>query len=119
MRQLVQSILATEAEAKAMVAAATREAECILAEARTRSREDFERALHDAHAEAARMLEAARVATTAEKEAQLAHLTASIENRLRLDATWRENAVTAVVRCVCGQSSQTRNAPAYARADDQ
>lgn len=119
MRQLVQSILATEAEAKAMVAAATKEAERIVADARTRSREDFERALHDAHAEAARMLEAARVAAAAEKEAQLAQLTASTENRLRLDATWREHAVTAVVCCVSGQSSQTRNAAAYARAADQ
>jgi vacuolar-type H+-ATPase subunit H len=119
MRQLVQSILATEAEAKAMVAAAAREAERIVADARTKSREDSERALHDAHAEAARIREAVRVATAAEKAAQLAQVTAGIENRVRLDATWREDAIAAVVRCVCGQSSQTRNTHAYARTDGQ
>lgn len=102
MRQLVQSLLAAEAEAKAIVAAAAQEADRIVAEARANSRADLEQAVRDARDEAARMVDATMVTAEAEKKEQLAKRIAGFEACMQPDEAWHEDAVAAVIRCVSG-----------------
>jgi len=103
MREVIKNVIATEAEARGMVAAARVEADCIASDAQKRSQEMVARARLEARAEAERLVEAARREAEREKQERLARATVEIETQVRLEQTNRHRAVAGAVRCVCGQ----------------
>ena len=101
MREALQSIIATEAEARGMVAVALAEADRILSNARRECEQLAGQARQRAQADGEALMEAAlREARQAEK-LELASAAAEIEARLRLEEGTRQAAVSAVLRCVC------------------
>jgi vacuolar-type H+-ATPase subunit H len=102
MRDVIQKIIATESEAKAIVEAARAEADRILSDARKKGQDIVERALQEARVEAEKIVEAAIEGAEREKEKRLTHAAAEIETQIQLDQKSRQWAVEGVVRCVCG-----------------
>jgi vacuolar-type H+-ATPase subunit H len=102
MREVIQQIIATEAEAKALVEAARAEAERILAEARTASQEMIELARREARIEGERIVHEAVEVAEGEKEASLKLARAGIESQIRLNDEDYGQIVEGVVQCVCG-----------------
>ena len=103
MRDVIQSVLATEAEAESIVATARIEADRILSEAQKQSQDMIARAGLEARAEAERIVEAAVNEAGQEKQERLARATVEIENQIQLEKTARARAVDGVLRCVCGR----------------
>lgn len=102
MRDVIQSVIATEAEARNLVAAARAEADRISSDAQKRSQDLVARARQEARTAAERMVEAAVNEARREKQERLARTTAEIETQVRLEETARQRAVAGVMRCVCG-----------------
>ena len=102
MREVIQKVIAAEAEAKHIREAAHTEAERILAEARQRALETTEAARKEARLAAEQRLEAGDREALAQKTDRLARATAEIETHVRLDDSERQRAAEAAVRCVCG-----------------
>lgn len=105
MREVIQRVIAAEAEAKRIVAAAQAEAEQIAAEARNRTDTLVAHARADANAEAERIVDAAVRDAELEKQEQLARIAAEIEAQIRLDDPVRECVIAGALRCVCGNAS--------------
>lgn len=101
MRDVIQRVIATEAEAKCIVEAARVEGARILAEAQKRSQDIATRARQEAQIEAKRMVEAAVSEAGREKQERLARAAAEIETQVRLEETTKQRAVEASIRCVC------------------
>ena len=104
MREVIQRVLASEAEAKGIVEAARAQAAPILAEAQKKSQALAARVRQEARLEADRLMAAAVSEAGREKQERLARATAEIENQVRLEETTRQRAVEAVLRCVCEPS---------------
>jgi vacuolar-type H+-ATPase subunit H len=102
MREIVQKVMAAEAEAKATVAAARREKERILAAAQRQAQELLATARGQARAEAVELLAAANHAAQLEKQARLARTASELATQASLDDETRRGVVEAAVRCVCG-----------------
>ncbi len=102
MRDVIQKVMATEAEAKRMVLAARSEAERILSEAQKRAQELTTAARLAARLEAERILEPALQAAEAEKQERLVRSAAEIEIQVRVDEAAVRQAAQALARCVCG-----------------
>ena len=102
MREVIEKIIVTENEAKAIVEAAGAEAERVLSDARKRASEIVERARLEARTEAARIVREAVEAAEEEKKVFLSQAASRIESGIDVDEAARERAVQAVVRCVCG-----------------
>jgi vacuolar-type H+-ATPase subunit H len=103
MRDVIQKVIATEAEAKRMVEAAKAEADRILFDAKKQGDDLAARARQETRAEAENVMEAALQAAEQEKRQRLARVTVEIETQVRLDDTTRQRAVAGAVRCACGQ----------------
>jgi vacuolar-type H+-ATPase subunit H len=110
MRNVIQKVLETEAEAKRLVEAAKAEAEDILSKARKQAQELLAQARREARAEAERMVEAAVKEAERERQERLARAAAEIKTQVRLDEPVTRRAVEGVVLCVCGQQ-QPAQAP--------
>jgi len=108
MRNVIQKVLETEAEAKHIVEAANAEADDILSKARKQTQELLAQANREARAEADRMVEAAVKEAEREKQERLARAAAEIKTQIRLDEAVTRRAVEGVVRCVCGQQQPTQ-----------
>jgi vacuolar-type H+-ATPase subunit H len=108
MRDVIQKIIATEAEAKQRVQAAKLEAERILSEARKRAQELVAVARQTARLDAEKMLATALQAAEAEKKNRLGSAAAEIETQVNVDETTVRQTAEAVVRCVCGFHQTTR-----------
>ena len=102
MREVIQKVIAAEAEAKSIREAAHTEAERILAEARQHAREITEAARKEARLAAEQRLEAGDREAQEQKPERLAQATAEIETHVSLDDSERQRAAEAAVRCVCG-----------------
>ena len=102
MRDVIQKVIATEAEAKQQVLAARAEAERILSETQKRALELTATARSAVQLEANARLAAAVEKATQEKSERLALAAAAIEQEINLDEPARRQVVAAVVRCVCG-----------------
>lgn len=102
MREVIQQIIATEAEAKALVEAAKAEAERVLSEACTTGQEMIELARREARIEGERIVQEAVEAAEDEKRASLTRARAEIESQIRLNDEDYRQIVEGVVRCVCG-----------------
>jgi vacuolar-type H+-ATPase subunit H len=103
MREVIKNVIATEAEARGMVAAARAEADRIASDAQQRSQDVVAHARLEARVAAERLVEAAEREAEREKQERLARATLEIEAQVRLDQTSRHRAVAGAVRCVCGQ----------------
>lgn len=103
MREVIKSVIAIEAEARGMVAAARVEADRIASDAQKRSQDMVGHARLEARVEAERLVEAAVSEAEREKQECLARATLEIEMQVRLEQTNRHRAVAGAVRCVCGQ----------------
>ncbi|HTL73939.1 MAG TPA: hypothetical protein VL863_11605 [bacterium] len=85
-----------------MVQAAKSEAEQILSETRNRAQKLTADARSEAQLAAQKILATALEKAEQEKQKRLASSAIEIEKRIVLNAAEREQAVKAVVRCVCG-----------------
>ena len=103
MRDVIQKVLATEAEARRIVQQAKVEAERLLSDARKEGQELIERTRQETRAEGERIVEVAIRTAEQEKRACRARVAAEIESQVRLDETTRQRAVARAIRCVCGQ----------------
>jgi vacuolar-type H+-ATPase subunit H len=108
MRDVIQKILETEAEAKRLVEAAKAEADETLSKASTQTQELLAQARREVRAEAERMVQAAVEEGEREKQERLARAAAEIKSQIRLDETVIQRAVEGVVRCVRGQHQPTQ-----------
>ncbi len=115
MRDVIQKVIATEAQAKQLVDAARAEAERIVSNARKEAETLVARAREESRAEAQGLIEAATREAGREKEQRLARVTAEIEKEVHLDEATKQRAVKAAIRCVCGQRQPTDKSPWAAR----
>jgi len=102
MRDLIQKVIATEAEAKQQVQSARIEAERISTEARKRAQDLVTAARQAAQLEADKILAAGLHAAEVEKHQRLARATAEIETQIQLDEATLQQVAETVTRCVCG-----------------
>lgn len=102
MREVIARVLAVEAEARGIVAAAQAEAERIRREARQEAQERVEKIRLDAAGEAEGLMAAALRDALHEKESRLAEAAREIEAEVRVDEATRKALLDAIVRCVAG-----------------
>jgi vacuolar-type H+-ATPase subunit H len=111
MRDVIQKIIASEAEAKQLVASARAESERIVSEARKRAEALRARVNRETQAEAERILAGATRNGEREKAGRVALAAAEIKTQVRLEPFLREQAAAEVVRCVCGQTHPAEESP--------
>lgn len=103
MRTVIQDILAAEAEAKALLQEAQREAEGVLREAREASARVVAQSRAEARAEAERIVAAAAARAADQEREHLAATERAIESGIRLDAAVHAGAVERVAGAVLGR----------------
>ena len=101
-REVIQSVIEAETQAKRLVAAAKAEAEVILPQAEKQSQELLRSVQQETRAEVERLAEEATRQAEREKNECLAHAAAGIEAEVRLDEISRQRAVESILLCVCG-----------------
>lgn len=102
MHEVIQSVLATEAEAEGMVAAARAEANHVAAAAQLKRQELVACRREEARVEAERIVAAAVHQAGREQQEGRARVAAEVESQFQLAADVRDRVVVAAVRCVCG-----------------
>lgn len=102
MREVIQQLLATEAEAKQKVKSAQAEADQIVAAAKKQSAELRDIAGQDALCEREQILSTATNKANEDKQARLTAIRAELEQHLQFDENVRQSWVDAVVRCIRG-----------------
>ena len=102
MRDVIQKVIATEAEAKRMVAAATTEAGRITSDAQKQAEAIVGRARQEARVETEKILATALQEAEQEKQELLARATVEMESQICIEQDTRDRAVKAAIRCVCG-----------------
>ena len=103
MRDVIQKVIATEAEAKRLVEAAKVEAGRVTSEAQKQAEALVGRARQEARVETEKILAMALQEAEREKQELLARATVEMESQIRFDKDTRDRAVKAVIRCVCGE----------------
>ena len=103
MREVIQKVMAGEAEAKRILESANAEADGILKEAGQQVRDIAARARTEAAQRATIEVEAALKAAEQEKQVLLARAVAKNRVQVQLDPATLEKIVNAVVCCVSGQ----------------
>jgi len=101
MREVVQKIIATESDAKAVIDKAKAEADRILSDAQKKGHDIIERARQEAHIEAEKIVETVVAEAEQEKQYRLSLAIAAIENQIKLEPEFKQKAVEWVIRCVC------------------
>ncbi len=104
MREVIQGVLAAEAEAKTMLQAAQQEAEAIIQSSRESAAAQAERGRAEARAEAARIIDAATAAAAAQEREELSAAESGLQAELRLDPGEHARAVRLVVSAVTLQA---------------
>ena len=104
MREVIQKVVAVEAEAKHLAQAARAEAEHVVASARLQARDLVEQAHQDAKRDSEKILAAAAAEAAREKAERLGCASAEINTNLRLDEAVAQPAVNAALCCLCGNS---------------
>lgn len=102
MREIIQMVIETEAEAKRIVEAAREEAERLLLDVRSQRQNLLDRARQEARLAAEKTLEGATQEAGQEKQVRLAWAAAEIETQIGLDEATKQCAVEGVLRWVCG-----------------
>jgi vacuolar-type H+-ATPase subunit H len=108
MQEVMQKVMAAEAEAKRRLDQANAEANRILAEARRQAAELHARARAEAAAGAAQLIDSAARAAAEEERLLVARAANAIHNQVRLDPATRQAAVDALVQVVAGTAATTR-----------
>jgi vacuolar-type H+-ATPase subunit H len=106
MREIIQSLVAAEAEAQRIVQSGQEEAERLLAEAEKRAQTILSTARSEARLEGERLVRAAVEESQESKRQQLQKARAEIQERVQLDAPTREALIQAVVGFVCSGPSE-------------
>lgn len=102
MHEVIQKVIAAEAEARGMVEAAKAEANRLLSEAQKQGQDLIAQVRLESREEADRIVKAAVLAAEREKQERLARMACEIEAEVRLDADTQQRAVIGATRCVCG-----------------
>ena len=102
MRDVIQKVIATEAQARRMVEAARDEANHILSGAQKEAEDLIARTRQGLRAEAERLVEAAVRSAEQEKRERLSRIVAEIDTQVQLDEIAKQRAVAEAIRCVCG-----------------
>jgi vacuolar-type H+-ATPase subunit H len=102
MRDIIQKVIAAEAEAKHILEKAREESDGILTHAQRQAQELTDRVRREARLEGEQMLAAAAQEAEREKQECLARGAAEIVTQVRLEEALMQRAVRAVVRSVCG-----------------
>jgi vacuolar-type H+-ATPase subunit H len=105
MRELIQELVQTEAEARRMVEAARIEAERLVADAHKQVQALSARVRAESRVEAEKLIDAAVRQAQAEKSQRVLKAEAEIKQSVRLDVAIQEEIAEAVVRCICGDAS--------------
>lgn len=106
MREVIQGVIAAEAEAERLVDGARSEANQILADAKRQARELVARARQEARVEGQSIVDAAIATAEREKQEHLVQLTTHLEQQVTLDKETWEGAVSEALRCVCGKRKE-------------
>jgi len=106
MRDVIEKMLAAEAEAKRLVADAEAEADRIRADARRQAQERADTIRTEARAEADRLVHEAAEAADRDRAEALRRATETIDREIHLDDEARARAVDLVVWAVTGQAPQ-------------
>jgi len=101
MRNVIQKVLAAEAEAKNLLDAGRVEADRIREAAQKKGQALLALSRQETRGEVETILETATRQAELEKQERLAKAAVEIETQFRLDDAIRQRAVEAVVRCVC------------------
>lgn len=102
MHEVIQRVIAAEAEARGLVQAAKAQAHRLLLEAEKQGQDLIAQVRQESREEADRIVDAAVLAAEREKQERLARVAREIEAEVRLDAHTQQRAVTGATRCVCG-----------------
>lgn len=111
MQQVVQEVIAAEAQARSIVERARLERDQLMADARRQAQELAAQATRAALDESRRALAAAHEAAELEKQTRLARSAADIKARIRLEETDLQAAVTGIIQCVSGQRQPIQELP--------
>ncbi|MDD5707078.1 MAG: hypothetical protein PHR35_14235 [Kiritimatiellae bacterium] len=103
MRDVIQQVIAAEAEAKRIVSTAKEEEDGVMAAARQRAQSIAAQARLEARQEADLILAESDAGASARKRELLEQAEQSLLADIRLENAARQEAVAAVLRCVCGQ----------------
>ena len=106
MRELIQELVQTEAEARRMVEAARIQAERLVADAQKQVQALSARVRAESRVEAEKLIDAAVRQAQAEKSQRVLKAEAEIKQSVRLDVAIQEEIAEAVVRCICGDASR-------------
>lgn len=101
MRDVIERIVATEAEAKRAIEEARAEADGIMAEARKKAQDITARAHQEAAAEADRIVASTVEEAEKEKVERLVLAAAKLEKNVGIDEAARKRIVEGIVRCIC------------------
>ena len=103
MHEVIQQLVAVEAEAKRIVQAGQTEADRILADAQRQAQELVACGREETRVAAEQLVAAAIAEAERNKQARLAHVGKEIETQVCLDDKTREQIIAEIVRCVtCG-----------------
>jgi vacuolar-type H+-ATPase subunit H len=103
MREVIQQLIAVEAEAQQIVQAAQAQADQILADAQHEAQELTARGREEARLAAETLITTAIANADRDKQERLAQASDEIETQVLLDDDTKEQIVTDIVRCVtCG-----------------
>ncbi|HOV89524.1 MAG TPA: hypothetical protein PKW07_02305 [Syntrophorhabdaceae bacterium] len=101
MRDVIEKIVSTEGEAKAIIEKAQAERDKIIADARKKAQEIIEKARQDALAESKKIVDAGIEGAEMEKQMKLTQALKDIENRFNLKEGTKEQAIEFIIRQVC------------------
>jgi cell division septum initiation protein DivIVA len=103
MREVIQQLVAAEAEAQRIVQAAHAEADRILVETQRQAQECVARGREETRVTAELLIAAALAEAGRDKQVRLAQAGHEIEAQVRLDDSTQEQIIAEIVRCVtCG-----------------
>lgn len=102
MHEVIQKVIAAEAEARGLVEAAKAQANRLLLEAEKQGQNLIAQVRQESRVEADRIVKAAILAAEREKQERLARVACEIEAKVRLDADTQQRAVTGAILSVCG-----------------
>ena len=103
MREVIQQLIAVEAEAQRIVHVAQDEADRLLANAQRQAQELVARNREETRVAAEQVVAAAITEAERNKQTRLAQAGKEIETQVHLDDKIREQIITEIVRCVtCG-----------------
>lgn len=102
MHDVVELVLQAEGESKRILDDAQAEAERIVAEARSKAQDIVQTTRRETVAQAEEIVGNAERNAQRDKEEQLAQAAVEIDNVAHLSEQSTENAIQAILRCVCG-----------------